>query len=157
MAKNTHKKKKADDPTKSSSLSRFTIPKDKKTAEAGSDDEDRGTSSTSSGTCINKFYDSADSQILSVLRADRLIPDKMSSLCCAMEKLIVNSVCRQTWAKHCSAWTLYKSFCHTFNKNFELPVPIKNVRAFTTWAITERNLKSATVKSYISSLNTATL
>ncbi len=143
MAKNSHKKKKADDPTKISSLGSFTIPKSKKTMEAGSDDEDRGTSPTSSRARINKFYDSADSQIRSVLRADNLIPNEMSSLCCAMEKLIVNSVCKQTWAKHRSAWNLYKSFCHIFSVNFELPVPIKNVRAFATWAITEKNLKSA--------------
>ena len=155
VAKNAHKKKKADDPTKNNSLGSFTIPKSQKTVEASSEEEDRGTSPASSRVCVNKFYDSADSQIRSVLRADNLIPKEMSSLCCAMENLIVNSVCKQTWAKHRSAWNLYKSFCNIFNVNFDMPIPIKIVRAFATWAITERNLKSATVKSYISSLNTA--
>ena len=123
--------------------------------ELGSDDEDRGTGTTSYHVHVNKYFESADGQILSALKSDRLIPDEMSSLCFEMERLIVNSISKQTWAKHCSAWNLYKEFCRMFNTDFVLPVPIKNVRAFATWAVSYKCLKSSTVKSYISSLNTA--
>ena len=51
-------------------------------------------------------------------------------------------------------WNLYKEFCSCFNTKFELPILVQYVRAFSTWAITARGLKSSTVKSYISSLNT---
>ena len=52
-------------------------------------------------------------------------------------------------------WNLYKEFCSCFNTKFELPILVQYVRAFSTWAVTARGLKSSTVKSYISSLNTA--
>ena len=79
----------------------------------------------------------------------------MSSLSNSFENLLINSISKQTWAKHSSAWNLYKEFCFCFNTKFELPILVQYVRAFSTWAVTARGLKSSTVKSYISSLNTA--
>ena len=34
-------------------------------------------------------------------------------------------------------------------------MPVEYIRAFATWALTKKGLKSSTVRSYVSSLNTA--
>ena len=78
----------------------------------------------------------------------------MSSLCDELGKLVVYSATDQTWAKHCSAWHLYNKFCLEFSVKNQLPVPVEYARAFVTWAVTKKGLKSSTVQSYVSSLKT---
>ena len=72
-----------------------------------------------------------------------------------LEKLIIYSASKQTWARHTSAWKLYADFCENFKINFSLPITVPLARGFTTWAVTKKDLKSSTVMSYISSLNLA--
>ena len=68
-----------------------------------------------------------------------------------MGNLILESKANSTWNKHFSAWKLYNHFCSGHNLS-AWPATIDKSRAFATWAITERSLKSETVRSYISSL-----
>ena len=79
----------------------------------------------------------------------------MLSLSKDLEKLVIYSATSQTWAKHCSAWKLFNSFCCEFSIANKLPIPVEYIRAFATWALTKKGLKSSTVRSYVSSLNTA--
>ena len=132
----------------------YKIPK-KTTMEAESDDEERGIASASLSNCINKFSVEADCKIHSLINSSVLIPSEMSSLSDKFEKLIISSVSKQTWAKHSSALSCFYDFCKTFNVKFSMPISVQYARAFATWAVTSRKLKSSTVKSYLSSLNTA--
>ena len=72
-----------------------------------------------------------------------------------LDKLILYSTTQQTWARHCSMWKLYNSFCRAIGIDNSLPIEIKNAFAFVTWAITKKGLKSSTVKAYLGSLNVA--
>lgn len=76
----------------------------------------------------------------------------MSSLCYNFEKLLINSISKQSWSKHNSALNLFKLFCNKYNHSHNLPIQLETMRAFTTWALTEKSLQPTTVKSYISSL-----
>ncbi len=83
-----------------------------------------------------------------------LLPDKIDNvdkLCDDMCNLIIHSKSPATWAKHFSAWKLYNIFCSQ-HKLVAWPSTEQIVRAFTTWALVNKGLKSSTVKSYISSI-----
>ena len=84
MAKN-NKKKKTTETEKSSSRGGSKVSKKKTTVEVDSEDEDRGTSFDSSA---QKFGDTADRQIHSLINSKALLPNEMSSLCNNMDKLI---------------------------------------------------------------------
>ena len=84
-----------------------------------------------------------------------LLTPEYHSLCDDLSNLILLSSSKQTWAIHCSAWKLYTEFCSTFRVKFELPIKVESARAFVTWAASTKKLKSNTIKSYVSSLNTA--
>ena len=73
-------------------------------------------------TSSNKFRSNTNSQIRSMLKTDKLLPEAVSSLSQDFYKLVLHSVSSQTWAKHCSAWKLYKEFCNCFGTAFVLPV-----------------------------------
>ena len=147
-----NKKKKTAGTEKSSSSGSYKIPKKMSAVEPDSEDEARGTTFYNSS---RKFGDTANRQIHSIINSKALLPNEMSSLCENMEKLIIGSVSNQTWAKHNSALNLYKEFCKIFSVKFVMPVAPEYIRAFATWAISARKLKSSTVKSYISSINVA--
>ena len=72
-----------------------------------------------------------------------------------LDKLILYSGTQQTLERHCSAWNLYNSFCRAIGIDNSLPIDIRNARAYITWAITKKGLKSSTVKAYLGSLNVA--
>ncbi len=90
-----------------------------------------------------------------ILKNKHLLPSNMndvSAITEQMEKLIIDSKAKTTWNKHFSAWNLYIDFCK--NQNISAwPATIEKIRAFATWAVTTRKLKSSTVKAYISSLS----
>ena len=90
-----------------------------------------------------------------MLKPSKLLAPEFHSLCDDFSNLILLSSSKQTWAKHCSAWKLYSEFCKTFRVNFEMPIRVEYARAFVTWAASAKNLRSNTIKSYVSSLNTA--
>ena len=87
------------------------------------------------------------------LDSSKLLPKDMSSLCSDFDKLVIHLATKQTWAKHCSAWALFDEFCTFFGIKFELPISPELARAFVTWALSKKKLKSSTVRSYISSVN----
>ena len=95
MAKN--KKKKTAGTEKSSSSGSYKIPKKNTAVEPDSEDEARGTTFYGSS---QKFGDTANRQIHSIINSKALLPNEMSSLCENMEKLIIGSVSNQTWAKN---------------------------------------------------------
>ena len=90
-----------------------------------------------------------------MLNCAKLLPESMVGLSQDLEKLIIYSASKQTWARHTSAWKLYADFCENFKINFSLPITVPLARGFATWAVTKKDLKSSTVMSYISSLNLA--
>ena len=89
------------------------------------------------------------------LKSEKLLAPKFHSLCDEFSNLVLHSLTKQTWAKHCSALKLFNEFCNTYRVRYELPVKKEYTRAFVTWAISKKNLKSSTVKAYISSLSVA--
>ena len=91
----------------------------------------------------------------SMLKPEKLLAPEFHSLCDEFSKLVLYSSTKQTWARHCSAWKLFKEFCDEYRVRFELPVNKEYTRAFVAWAISKKNLKSSTVKAYISSINVA--
>ena len=123
--------------------------------DVGSDDDDIGQETTTVINCNSKFSGIGNKKISSVLKSRELLPAETSSLCKDFEKLILYSATKQTWGKHCSAWKLFNDFCITYKIRNDLPINVKVARAFVTWAIAKKNLKSSTVKSYVSSLNIA--
>ena len=50
---------------------------------------------------------------------------------------------------------IVQRFLLWFGVRFQLPIKKEYSRAFVTWAISKKNLKSSTVKAYVSSLNVA--
>ena len=119
------------------------------------DEDDLGQERVKPDSNCAKFCDFSCSKISSMISTNKLIPHEMSDLRSDLEKLLLYSASKATWAKHCSAWKLYDEFCQFYNVKFELPVSIGYARAFATWAVTKRKLKNTTVKSYLSSLNVA--
>ena len=89
------------------------------------------------------------------MRTNDLLDKKTLDLCSDLEKLVMYSVTKQTWSRHCSAWKLFDEFCAIYAIANTLPVKIETARAFTTWAVSRRGLKGDTVKAYLSSLNVA--
>ena len=119
------------------------------------DEDDLGQERVKPDSNCAKFCDFSCSKISSMISTNKLIPHEMSDLRSDLEKLLLYSASKATWAKHCSAWKLYDEFCQFYNVKFELPVSIGYARAFATWAVSRRKLKNTTVKSYLSSLNVA--
>ena len=90
-----------------------------------------------------------------MMKPRELLTPEYHSLCDDLSNLILLSSSKQTWAKHCSAWKLYSEFCSIFRVNFDLPIKAESARAFVAWAASTKNLKSSTIRSYVSSLNMA--
>lgn len=73
------------------------------------------------------------------------------ALCSKMQSLLIGSSAKSTWGKHFSAWKLYQEFCEFYGIQ-TWPADIPTARAFTTWALSIKGLRSNTVKSYLSSI-----
>ena len=102
-----------------------------------------------------KFRSVPNKSIKDVLLTSKLLDTKTTDLCKDMEKLVMHSVTKNTWSRHCSAWKLFDEFCNTYSLSNVLPIKIESIRAFATWAVSRKGLKESTVKAYISSLNVA--
>ena len=74
-----------------------------------------------------KFCSNACSQIRNMIKTDWLLPNEMLDLRGDLEKLILYSASKATWAKHCSAWKLYDKFCQIYNIRFELPIRVHHI------------------------------
>ena len=134
MAKNS-KKQKVSDTNTSGGKTGFRIPKKNSLLEIDPSQEERG-STTINFKCADKFSNDESGHIRKAIKSNLLLPKEMSSLCYSFENLLINSISKQMWAKHSSAWNLYKEFCFCFNTKFELPISVQYVRAFSTWAVT---------------------
>ena len=153
-AKNSSKKPEAT-ASESTGTGKWRIPKKALLCKIPSDEEEIGQARTLPCKNVAKFESIVPDVIRDKLDSRKLIPKEMSSLCSDFEKLMIHSVTKQSWAKHCSAWKLFAEFCDNFGVANKLPIKPELARAFVTWAITSRKLKSTTVKSYVSSLNIA--
>ena len=131
----------------------FKIPKNTQLLEPDSEDDDIGNERVNISK--NKFSNVCTADMQNIIKTENLIPPNMDSLCRDFKRLIVQSSTTQTWNRHCSSVKLFNTFCDTYGIKKRWPVSIELARAFTTWALTHRNLKSSTVKAYLSSLNTA--
>ena len=59
-----------------------------------------------------------------------------------------------TWSKHNAAWNLLGEY-ETCCSKIVWPMTVENVREFAIWALNTKNLKSSTVKTYLSSIKLA--
>ncbi len=69
-----------------------------------------------------------------------------------LEQLVIASQTTATWAKHNSVMNCFIDFAQNEGIEVTWPFPIETVRAFTVWCLCYKNLKSSSVKSYISSI-----
>ena len=120
-----------------------------------SDDDSLGQEPSQPNCNVVKFSSDSNSTVKNMLKPKQLLAPEFHTLCDDFSNLVICSSSKQTWAKHCSAWKLYKEFCSSFGANFDLPIKLEYSRAFVTWATTKKGLKSSTVRAYVSSLNTA--
>ena len=141
--------------SKSREKSPFTIPKNSRVLVEDSEDEDLGGNGINSSSSGKKFSSKATLVTRNMFDSSELLPKSMSSLADDLEKLVLYSATKQTWARHASAWNLYREFCDCFGITFNLPIPVSYIRGFATWATTKRKLKNSTVMAYISSMNIA--
>ena len=153
-AKNSSKKPEAT-ASESTGTAKWRIPKKALLLVIPSEEEEIGQARTLPCKNVAKFESIVPDVIRDKLDSRKLIPKEMSSLCSDCKKLMIHSVTKQSWAKHCSAWKLFAEFCDNFGVANKLPIKPELARAFVAWAITSRKLKSTTVKSYVSSLNIA--
>ena len=120
-----------------------------------SEDKSLGQERESSINTCSQFSSVYNDNIRAFVKPSELIPKEMSSLCSNLENLLMYSASKSTWNKHCSAWKLYENFCNNFTVSFTVPISPEYARAFATWGVTKKGLKSSTIISYISSLNVA--
>ena len=92
---------------------------------------------------------------MNILNTNSLLSKDTSSMSQDLERLIMYSGTQQTWARHCSAWNSYNAFCSSMSISNSLPVDLGTARAFATWAISKKGLKSSTVKAYLGSIHVA--
>ena len=123
--------------------------------ELDSEDEELGQEKPLVTNKYLKFANVQRDDVRSVLDSKSLLSREANMLSQDLDKLILYSGTQQTWARHCSAWNLYNSFCRAIGIENSLPIDIKNAHAFVTWAITNKGLKSSSVKAYLGSLNVA--
>ena len=135
---------------------RWKIPKKPTLLEIPSEEEELGQAKTPPRNSVAKFESIVPDMVRKKLDSGKLLPKDMSSLCSDFDKLVIHLATKQTWAKHCSAWALFDEFCTFFGIKFELPISPELARAFVTWALSKKKLKSSTVRSYISSMNILT-
>ena len=117
--------------------------------ELDSEDEELGQEKPLVTNKYLKFANVQRDDVRSVLDSKSLLSKEANMLSQDLDKLIFYSGTQRTWARHCSAWNLYNSFCRAIGIDNSLPIDIGNARAFVTWAITKKGLKSSTVKAYL--------
>ena len=101
-----------------------------------SDDEDLGRIFANSSSNVKKFSGKATSEVANMLNAEKLLHESMSDLTKDLEKLIMYSASKQTWARHTSAWKMYADFCEHFKISFSLPIPVVQVQQIMLYFIT---------------------
>ena len=159
-AKNSKKQPDSDNtatkqPDSAKKKSSFHIPRINPILTGDSDDDSIGQEPSHFNNSAAKFLLESNPMVSSMLKSEKLLAPEFHSLCNDFENLMLHSSTKQTWAKHCSAWKLFIEFCNAYGVLFELPVNKEYIRAFVAWATTKKNLKSSTVKAYISSINIA--
>ena len=133
----------------------YHIPRKNPLLNADSDVESIGQGLSLPSNNVAKFLSNVNPIVSSMLKPKELLSPEFHSLCEDLNNLILYSSSKQTWAKHCSAWKMYSDFCAAYRVKFELPIKVEFARAFVTWAVAKKSLKSSTIKSYVSSLNIA--
>ena len=105
--------------------------------EPSSDDEELGQELHHSIDC-NKFVGTPVGKVGQVLNAKKLLDDDTKALCKDLEKLVMYSATKQTWSRHCSAWSLSDAFSKEYSISSSLPTKVETAGAFSTWAISKR-------------------
>ncbi len=77
------------------------------------------------------------------------IPAELSTNC---KNFLSASYSSQTWRKNSSAMKLLKKFGRDLSIDISLPLNSNTIVKFTEWCRTMKNLKPATIKSYLSSI-----
>ena len=73
----------------------------------------------------------------------------------AVDHLVKASMAKNTWRKHFSGWNSLSSFESYSRTSCDWPLSLANWSNYITWALTVKNLKPDTVKSYIGSIKLA--
>ena len=68
-------------------------------------------------------------------------------------KLIFASLTKSSWNRYETALKLFVRFCEANNINFSLPIPSNVKIEFVVWVTDQKNLKSGTLKAYLSALD----
>ena len=98
----------------------YHIPRLNPLFELESEDEDLGWTFANSSSNVEQFSGKATREVASMLNSAKLLSESMVGLSQDLEKLIIYSASKQTWARHTSAWKLYADFCENFKINFYL-------------------------------------
>jgi hypothetical protein len=76
------------------------------------------------------------------------VPELQQEMC----KLLHASLAATTWARYESGWKAFQLFENYMSQKFPLPLSMEVVRAFATFCISVKKLKSSSVKTYLSSI-----
>ena len=103
-----------------------------------------------------KFSDGYGSSTLSLINSSGAASlaslngqtDLQDSMC----KLIHASLATSTWSKYASGWRAFYAYEQHVKKSFSWPLSKDTLRGFAVFCISEKRLKPASVKSYLSSL-----
>jgi hypothetical protein len=74
---------------------------------------------------------------------------------CNFNKLINMSLASSTWSKHSTGLKCFGKYEDYVGRKCVWPVTIQDLRSFTVWCVSVRNLSSATAKSYLYSISLA--
>ena len=69
-----------------------------------------------------------------------------------IQQFLSAAFAQSTWRRHEAALNSFKQFDSTSSSSHLWPLSSETLQSYTSWAFTAKNLKSSTVKSYLSSL-----
>ena len=92
--------------------------------ELDSEDEELGQEKPLVTNKYLKFANVQNDDVKSVLDSKSLLSKEANMLSQDLDKLIFYSGTQRTWARHCSAWNLYNSFCRAIGIDNSLPIDI---------------------------------
>jgi hypothetical protein len=108
------------------------------------------------GTIRSKYSTGFGSRFMDRIKESNIVTsqvmENVPQLKQEMCKLLHASLAASTWARYESGWRAFLLFESYMSKKFPLPLSMEVVRAFVTFCILVKKLKSSSIKTYLSSL-----
>jgi hypothetical protein len=108
------------------------------------------------GTVRRKYSTGLGSKFMERIQESNVVSGhvigKVPQLQHEMCKLLHASLASSTWARYGSGWKAFELFENYMSQKFTLPLSMEVVRAFATFCIVVKKLKTSSVKTYLSSL-----